>query len=49
MENQNSNVDTSAEARRNVVREMDAREQMVAARREQQRLNILRSLSGYRR
>jgi hypothetical protein len=34
----------ASEAERNTVHEMDAREQMVAARREQQRQHILRSM-----
>ncbi|MDP1870675.1 MAG: hypothetical protein Q8K61_03510 [Gallionella sp.] len=45
----NSSDDTSAEISRNTVPEMDAREQMVAARTEQQRLCILRSLNRTRR
>lgn len=42
---QNAGSDTPADVRR----EIEAREQMVAARREQQRLSILRTLSGCRR
>jgi hypothetical protein len=45
----NSNDDTSAEVRRTALHEMEARDQMVAARREQQRLSILRSLNCSRR
>ncbi|ADL54823.1 hypothetical protein [Gallionella capsiferriformans] len=49
MQFKNSSDDSSAEISRNAVPEMDAREQMVAARREQQRLCILRSLNSARR
>lgn len=49
MQFQNASDDTSAEIRHNAVPEMDAREQMVAARTEQQRLCLLRSLHNARR
>jgi hypothetical protein len=48
MEDQDAHADGSTERRLNEVREADAREQMVAARREQQRLNILRNLNRFR-
>ncbi len=37
---------SAVESQRNAGREMDAREQMIAARREMQRLYILRNLCG---
>lgn len=40
-------AELAADNQHNAVHEMEAREQMVAARREQQRLQILRRL-GYR-
>lgn len=49
IENKNANPDVSSEALHSAACEMDAREQMVAARREQQRLHILRNLHSSRR
>ncbi len=43
LEHPNSNTDSIVQVQRNAVHEMDAREKMVAARREQQRLHILRN------
>lgn len=48
MQDQDARADGLTEHRLNEVREADAREQMVAARREQQRLSILKSLNRFR-
>jgi hypothetical protein len=39
-------AELATENQHNAAREMDARDEMVAARREQQRLYILRNLNG---